>query len=341
VTDVAIAAGRPIVLLPPAMPLMTPPRQAALHRLSGRSMGTGWSLSLVAPPSLPLPAVATRVQKVLDELDRQMSHWRQDSELTRFNRLPRGGWLALSPDFDAVMRLAHEIAQSSEGAFDPALGDAVERWGFGPTGRYDSPGFRPDERSSGAGAWRRLQHDGAGQWQQPGDCRLDLSAIAKGHAVDAVVAALRADGHHHLLFELGGELRGEGLKPDGQPWWVALERPPAAGALPPLRVGLTGQSVATSGDYRQGYLDADGRWLSHTLDSRTGRPVGHGLASVSVLDACCARADALATALFVMGLEEGRRWAERHGVAAWFVIRDGASWRETASPALADWMDEA
>ena len=340
-TELAVAAGQPIVLLPPAMPLMTPPRQAALHRLSGRSMGTNWQLVLVAPPSVRLPDVATRVQRVLDEQDRQMSHWREDSELVRFNRLLPGGWLVLPPDFDSVMRLACELAEASEGAFDPALGDAIERWGFGPTGRFDSPGFRPDERSSGGGAWRGLRHDGAGRWQQPGDCRLDLSAIAKGHAVDAVVAALRSDGHHHLLFELGGELRGEGLKPDGQPWWVALERPPAAVALPPLRVALTGQAVATSGDYRQGYLDAHGRWFSHTLDPRTGRPVSHGLASVSVLEACCARADALATALFVMGPEDGLRWAERHGVAAWFVARDGAHWREWASPALADWMDEA
>jgi FAD:protein FMN transferase len=341
VTGAAVADAAPVVLLPPAMPLVAPPRQSVQHRLTGRSMGTGWQLVLVAPPSLVLAPVGARVQRVLDELERQMSHWREDSELRRFNGLSPGGWLALSPDFDSVLRRACEIAEASDGAFDPTLGEAIERWGFGPTARYDSAGFQPDERPATVGAWRALRHDHAGRWQQPGGCRLDLSAIAKGHAVDAVVSALQADGHFHLLFELGGELRGEGLKPDGQPWWVALERPPDAAALSPLRVALAGQAVATSGDYRQRYLGADGRWLSHTLDPRTGRPVGHGLASVSVLDAKCARADAVATALFVMGLEEGWRWAERHGVAAWFVARQGLGWLERASPALAEWMAEA
>jgi FAD:protein FMN transferase len=341
VTGAAVADAAPIVLLPPAMPLVAPPRQAVLHRLAGRSMGTGWQLAFVAPQSMPLAGVSARVQRVLDELERQMSHWREDSELGHFNRLPPGDWFALSPDFDAVMRLACEIAEASDGAFDPTLGESIERWGFGPLGRHDSPGFQPDERPATVGVWRALRHDSAGRWQQPGGCSIDLSAIAKGHAVDAVVAALRADGHHHLLFELGGELLGEGLKPDGQPWWVAVERPPGAAALPALRVALAGQAVATSGNYRQGYAGADGRWLSHTIDPRTGRPVGHGLASVSVLDPSCARADALATALFVMGPYEGPRWASRHDIAAWFVARDVLGWRECASPALAGWMADA
>ena len=329
-----------VVLLPPAMPLMAAPRDALLHRLAGRSMGTGWQLALAGPRSFEPSTMRERVQRVLDELDRQMSHWRGDSELARFNRLTAGEWLGLSPDFDAVMRLAREVAEASEGAFDPTLGDAVERWGFGPVARHDSPGFRPEARPTRTGRWRAWRREAPNRWRQPGEGRLDLSAIAKGHAVDAVVNALGADGHHHLLFELGGELRGEGLKPDGQPWWVALERPPGADSLPPLRVALTGQAVATSGDYRQGYCGTDGRWLSHTLDPRTGRPVSHRLSSVSVLDPCCARADALATALFVMGPEEGLAWASLHGIAAWFVTREAQAWREFASPALAGWLED-
>jgi FAD:protein FMN transferase len=340
VTGLSGGVAAPIVLLPRHVPLQAAPRGSVLHRLAGASMGTNWQLLLAAAPSLNPRAVAGRVQRVLDELERQMSHWRADSELAAFNRLAAGDSLGLSADFDTVLRLAIEIAEASEGAFDPALAEATQRSGFGSVGRYDSAGFRPDPRPAPAGDWRALRHDGAQSWQQPGGCRLDLSAIAKGHAVDAVVAALRDDGHHHLLFELGGELRGAGLKPDGQPWWVGLERPPGAGKLSPLRVALTGHSVATSGDYRQGYIGDDGRWLSHTLDPRTGQPVTHGLASVSVLDASCARADALATALFVMGPEEGRRWAERHGVAAWFVERRTEGWHEFASASLAEWLDD-
>jgi FAD:protein FMN transferase len=336
VTPAPLASA--IALVPPTAPLVPAPRGAVLHRLAGQSMGTTWRLVLAAPPDSALEAIRTRVQAVLDELDRQMSHWRADSELSRFNQLPAGGWQALPPDFHAVMQTALAVAESSGGAFDPTLGDAVQRWGFGPERRFDSPGFRPDEAPAATGQWRALRHDGV-RWQQPGGCRLDLSAVAKGHAVDAVVAALRGQGQHNLLFELGGELRGEGLKPDGQPWWVGLERPPGAAELAPLRAALVGQAVATSGDYRQGFVDAQGQWLSHTLDPRTGRPVRHGLASVSVLHPSGARADALATALFVLGPDEGVQWAAQRGVAAWFVVRDGRAWREQASPALAEWLE--
>jgi thiamine biosynthesis lipoprotein len=188
--------------------------------------------------------------------------------------------------------------------------------------------------------WRDLQLRGD-HLLQPGGCVLDFSAIAKGHAVDVVVALLRQLGFGHFLFELGGELAGEGLKPDGQPWWVALERPPGAGAsLPPLRAALVGMSMATSGDYRQGFTDHHGRWCSHTLDPRTGQPVRHALASVSVLHERCMQADALATVLFVLGPDEGDAWARAHGVAAWFVKRTQAGgWREWPSPALAEWLD--
>lgn len=338
------AAGDALVLLPPSAPLVAAPRGAVLHRLTGQSMGSVWRLVLAAPPAAPLAAVQARIEARLAELVRQMSHWALDSELSRFNRLPAGQWQTLSPDFAQVMRLALRVAEQSNGAFDPALGPAIDRWGFGPTGRFDSVGFSvPAATDAEAlGAWRGLKMDGD-RLQQPGACQLDLSAIAKGYAVDAVAAVLRADGHHHFLFELGGELRGEGLKADGQPWWVALERPPGTAGLPPLRVALVGQAIATSGDYRQGFRDAQGNWWSHTLDPRTQAPIQHALASVSVLHERCADADALATALFVMGPDEGTAWADQHGVAAWFVARDGeacSGWCEWSSKALRAWLSD-
>lgn len=342
-TTLAAPAGRALALLPPSAPWVIARRGDSLHRLSGHSMGTVWRLVLSAPPDARLEAVQHRVQACLAELVRQMSHWEPDSELSRFNRLAAGEWQALSPDFALVMRRALRVAAQSDGAFDPAIGDAVEHWGFGATHRFDSPGFAArDHAPPPVAAWRALRLAGA-RLQQPGGCRLDLSAIAKGHAVDAVAAALVAAGHAHFLFELGGELRGEGLKPDGRPWWVALERPPGAEQLPPLRAALIGQAVATSGDYRQGFFDAQGRWRSHTLDPRRAAPVEHALASVSVLHPSCAEADALATALFVMGPEAGLAWADQQGVAAWFTLREGdgdGAWRETASVALRDWLDD-
>lgn len=338
----AAPAGRALALLPPSAPWVVARRGDGLHCLSGHSMGTVWRLVLSAPTDWKSEAVQLRIETCLAELVGQMSHWEPDSELSRFNRLAAGEWQTLSPDFALVMRRALRVAAQSDGAFDPAIGDAVERWGFGAVRRFDSPGFVPsaEHAPTASAAWRGLRLEGA-RLQQPGACRLDLSAIAKGHAVDAVAAALVAAGHAHFLFELGGELRGEGLKPDGQPWWVALERPPGAAHLTPLRAALIGQAVATSGDYAQGFRDAQGRWRSHTLDPRRAAPVEHALASVSVLHPSCAEADAQATALFVMGPEAGPAWADSQGIAAWFTCREeGGAWRETSSAALRHWLDD-
>lgn len=358
----APAAAEPVLLLPPSAPLDPAPAGAQGVLLAGQSMGSTWRLRLAAPPARlagPAPAaLQAGVQAVLDALVAQMSHWAPDSTLSRFNRLPAGAWATLPADFATVMRAALATAAQSGGAFDPALGAQVQAWGFGARQRHDSAGFVPPAAGVPAAAqsgwpaaafpgvpedappgWRALRLEGD-RLRQPGGCALDLSAIAKGHGVDAVAAWLRGHGWRHFLFELGGELAGEGLKPDGQPWWVALERPPGAAALPPLRVGLVGHAVATSGDYRQGFTDAEGRWCCHTLDPRTGAPVRHGLASVSVLHPRCMHADALATALFVLGPDEGLAWATTHGVAAWFVSRTPAGgWHEFPSPALAEWLD--
>jgi thiamine biosynthesis lipoprotein len=341
----ATLATEPVVLVPPSAPLRPAPAGAPIHRLAGQSMGCHWRLLLVgelaAGSAHALVPVQSGVQATLDRVVAQMSHWDAGSELSRFNRLPAGQALALSPGFAAVMRCALQLAEASGGAFDPAMGGAIEAWGFGPVRRFDSAGFAPPPAATAGGAsWRSLRLQGT-RLGQPGGCRLDLSAIAKGHAVDAVAAWLRTQGWHHFLFELGGELVGEGLKPGGQPWWVAIERPPQALNLPSLRAALVGQALATSGDYRQGFTDRLGRWCSHTLDPRSGEPVRHALASVSVLHERCMQADALATVLFVLGPDEGLAWADAHGVAAWFVARTpGGGWREWASAALQAWLDD-
>jgi len=211
----------------------------------------------------------------------------------------------------------------SGGAFDPTIGRLVDLRGFGPVAAPAPPDAGAVDAAMTASGWRRLAFSaGDRRLYQPGGVSLDLSGIAKGFAVDAVADVLARVGVVHCLVEIGGELAGRGVRPDGQPWWVDLETPPGV-ALPPLRIALHGIAVATSGDYRRG---------DHTLDPRTGRSIGNNVVSASVIAADALTADAWATALTVLGPVAGMALAAAEGIAARIVTREG---REYLSPALA------
>ena len=152
---------------------------------------------------------------------------------------------------------------------------------------------------------------------------IDLSAIAKGYAVDLIGEAIEATGHTHYLAEIGGEVRARGVKPSGQPWTVGIEVPDGGVQDVAEKRTLVGLSIATSGNYRN-LRTVDGKTVTHILDARTGEPVSHGLGSVSVLDPSCMSADALATALYVLGAKDGHALAEREGIPALFLTPGAA-----------------
>jgi thiamine biosynthesis lipoprotein len=334
------------VLVPAEIDPAPPAPGSHLHSLGGASMGTDWTARMMLPPAFaPGLDVGLALQRELDEIVAQMSHWDGGSLLSRYNRAPSGSWHALPPQFFAVMDFALSVHEDSGGAYDPAAGSLVNLWGFGPTGRYDQAGFyAPAPEVVAAvlaqrqGRRPRLDRE-ARSLYQPGGAILDLSSVAKGYAVDCLALRLEALGVRHYLVEVGGELRGAGVKLDGQPWWVELEGVPDAAGSPVLQsvVALHGLAVATSGDYRRYYHHAHRR-ASHTLDPRTGYPIANGVASVTVLATTCMAADALSTALTVMGVEAGLPFADERGVAARFLLRDGdgdglrevdtAAWRE-------------
>jgi len=290
-------------------------------------MGTSWSVRLAAPPALDLGALEAAIVARLDGLVCEMSHWAPESLLCCFNRSPAGEWTTLPADFAAVIGFGLAIAHWTEGAFDPTIGRIVDLWGFGPVPVTAPPATARLEAARAAAGWERLAHDPAGRRiRQPGGLALDLSGIAKGYAVDAIAALLRALGVRHCLVEIGGELVGRGIRPDHDPWWVDLEAPPGI-TLPPFRVALHELGVATSGDYRRG---------THTLDPRTGRPAASGLASVSVFHGSAMQADAWATALTVLGPIDGPAKAASERLAARFVTHDG---REILTPALAAMLE--
>lgn len=307
-------------------------------------MGTSWSLRCAAGEALEVEALQRAVQAALDQVVAQMSNWDARSDLSRFNAAEAGSWIALPPAFYQVLNYAQALAQSSSGAYDVTAGALVSCWGFGPgEPRDDIPSDDDIRAALRRVGWSRLLLDDAGQLAlQPGGLHVDLSSIAKGHGVDCVADCVERFGVTHYLAEVGGELRGQGCKPDGSPWWVELESvPDAASDAGRWIVALDGLAVATSGDYRR-YFKRDGRRYAHTLDPRNGRPLRHAPASVTVLHAQCMQADALATALTVLGLQDGMAYAERHGIAALFVMRrrdDASLIDEFASSALLALLD--
>lgn len=331
------------VCLPLQLEGEPPALGACLHEIGGDTMGTTWQLRWAGHARADTARVHAAVQAELDLVIAQMSTWRSGSDLDRYNQADAATWHELPPAFAEVMQAALQLADVSAGAFNPAAGALVNLWGFGPAPRYSDPGFEPPGSLAVQAAlarcdWRTLCFDEQRcRLYQPGGLLLDLSAIAKGYAVDRVLQRLSALGLQHLLVEVGGELRGQGLRPGGLPWWVDLESPPLApgqAALPVTRLALHGLSVATSGDYRRVYTCA-GRQLPHSVDPRTGAPITHGLASVSVIHPSCMWADGWSTALTVLGLEQGFALACAQGLAALFVQRDAdGSLREVLTPAL-------
>lgn len=289
-------------------------------------MGTSWSARIVGGA----PDLASQIQAVLDRVVGEMSHWEANSNLSRFNRSEPGRWQPLPKGFEAVLAAGLEVADASGGAFDPAMGLLADLWGFGPSGPQPLPADAAIAAALAVSGRRHLEQNGR-RARRLSPAALDFSGIAKGYGVDAVAKHLLGSGLADFLIEVGGELRGEGIKPDGQPWWVDLEAPPGA-ALAPIRVALHGLSVATSGDYRRSFAQG-GKTYAHTLDPRSGRPLENQVASVSLLHPCCMLADAWATALTVLG-PPGMALAEREGLAAHMMVREGAGVSEYLSPML-------
>jgi FAD:protein FMN transferase len=286
-------------------------------------MGTTWRADFVAPEPSAVARIKARCEAVLCALVNEMSQWEEDSDLSRFNRLGPGEWMTLPPSFSAVVAEALRIAEWTGGAFDPTIGAASELWGFGAQAIPALPDAESVEASRRRIGWHLLAFASElSRLRQPGGVMLDLSAIAKGYAVDRVLEEISRQGIHSCLVEVGGELRAQGVKPDGQPWWVGMEDVDGLAAAP-LRIALSGWAVATSSNARR-YHDVGGIRLGHTLSPRDGRPVATSALAVSVIDESAMRSDALATALMVMG-PDAVQFAQAHAIPARIVLnsRDG------------------
>jgi thiamine biosynthesis lipoprotein len=323
----AAAGLRPCALLVLTAALACGGDREAVREFSGPTMGTSYSVKLVAPPLTPdaRARIAAAIRDRLAVVDRLMSTWNPDSELSRFNRHGDLSPFRVSPPTLEVFRIARSVSVLSSGALDVTAGPLIAAWGFGAgASSREPPSAAELARLSPRVGWQRVRIDPASSSlvKTHPETTCDLSAVAKGYAVDLVGRELAALGYADFLVEVGGELKARGHNARGEPWRVAIESPDARGGAGIARtVRLRDQAVATSGDYRD-FHERDGVRISHIIDPRSGRPIEHGLASVSVVDDAAARADGLATALMVLGPEKGWELAVREGLAAYFMVRD-------------------
>ncbi|NCT99086.1 MAG: FAD:protein FMN transferase [Comamonadaceae bacterium] len=294
-------------------------RHSTLH---GPTMGTRWSATVDTDSRLDLAALRGDLAAAVAQVDEQMSPWKPDSDLMRLNRAPVGTWVDLPAETLEVLDSALDVQGLSAGAFDPCVGDLVDAWGFGAV--RDAPdaaairAARQPRPPTGHGGLELERSAGRARKRAP--LQLDLCGIAKGYAVDRMVAVLQRHGVRHALAALDGELRAVGRQASGAPWAVALERPEAGLRAVHGVIELDDLAVATSGDYRRFLRVGDAR-LAHTMDPRRRAPVNNAVASVTVLARTCMHADAWATALLVAGPDEGLAMAQRMGLDALFLLR--------------------
>ncbi len=300
-------------------------------QITGPTMGTSYSITIPHRPSgISASKLESTVKTLLQDINLKMSTYIADSELSLINLSASDSWLTVSPELYEILTTARQVSAQTDGAFDISVGALVELWGFGPTPpRQDIPvpeeialalsttGNKQFELSPVTTSVRKLNSA----------TRLDLSAIAKGYAVDRVADLLEQNRILDYMVEIGGEIRSMGRNHKGESWRVGIEKPVTDQRTVHSIIILTDQAMATSGDYRN-FFNHAGKRYSHEIDPRTGWPVSHKLRSVTVVHDLAMMADALATALMVMGPELAPVFAEKENIAALFIISSGSDFIE-------------
>ena len=319
-------------------------------KIQGSIFGTNYHITYRDPSTGVNKAIIEgEVTQRLNTLDYIFSTYKKDSELSQFNQLPetafqpkspviKGDHLAdhrsnntnisssimVSSEFIEVLSLSQKIYQQSNQAFNPAIGPLVNLWGFGPKLSTDNFKSQPSsdliQQALTAIDFSSVKNHER-QLYKTSNVYIDFSAVAKGYAVDQLAALLKSHNIEHFMIEIGGELVTSGVNPKGNAWRIGVEKPTGlVGEISDV-LNLHNAAVATSGDYRN-YFDIDGQRYSHTIDPRTGYPVNHALASVTVIAESSASADAWATAFMVLGEKDGVQLAEQYNISSLFIYRD-------------------
>lgn len=310
--------------------------------ISGRTMGTSFTVKVATPAvasTTDPEEIEADIKELLREVNRQMSTYLPDSEISKFNHSRDIGWQPVSQDFARVTKRALGLAVRTNGALDVTVGPLINLWGFGPERKRET---LPDEKTIRAlkalTGFKNLEANPERSVlrKKIPELYCDLSSIAKGFGVDKVADFLERQGIQNYMVEIGGEVRTRGHNAQQKLWRIGVETPDDPSGIEKV-ITISNRAMATSGDYFN-YFEVGGVRYSHTIDPHTGWPVKHHLASVTVIHDSCMVADGLATAINVMGPEAGFEFATRQGLAVYFLVRQDNGFLEKMTPAFENYL---
>ncbi|EJK2115276.1 FAD:protein FMN transferase [Vibrio navarrensis] len=302
--------------------------------LSGPTMGTTYNIKYIVQPDIPsAEAIQTEVDRLLEEVNDQMSTYRKDSELSRFNQYQGTEPFEVSNQTATVVKEAIRLNGLTEGALDVTVGPLVNLWGFGPEARPEVVPTDAElaERKANTGI-HHLSVDGNKLSKDLPHLYVDLSTIAKGWGVDVVADYIQSQGIHNYMVEVGGEIRLKGVNREGIPWRIAVEKPSVEERAIQEIIEPGDMAIATSGDYRN-YFERDGVRYSHIIDPTTGKPIANKVVSVTVLDKSSMTADGLATGLMVLGDIKGMEVANQNNIPVLMIVKTDDGFKELVSKA--------
>lgn len=310
--------------------------------LEGTTMGTGYTVTLVSPPTtLKKARIHEDIESAMAAVNQWLSNYLLDSEISRINRAPINQWLPIAEGTYRVIAASQKIAAETDGSFDITVSPLVSLWGFGPDKREKLPSDTEINASLAQVGWQHLQLDAdTFSILKKAPVTVDLSAIGKGFGVDYLCDLLDDYNIDNYLVEIGGEIRVKGHNASGRLWRIGIETPTLSRSGVQQAVTITNKAIATSGDYRN-YYEKDGVRYSHTINPATGRPVEHNLASVTVISDSATEADAWATAFNVMGPEPAMALAEKQDLALYLLLYDEQQYQSRYSSAFSQYMSDA
>ncbi|TDF38179.1 FAD:protein FMN transferase [Alteromonadaceae bacterium M269] len=318
-----------LVLLTTVIAACTPKQESsAVVHLTGATMGTHYNVKYVPSGKITPEKLQLEIDELLVHINKLMSTYDPNSELSQFNQWKSSDPFPLSPETLTVMHEAIRLGVLSDNVLDVTVGPLVNLWGFGPKAR---PVKIPTDKliemtRERIGLDKLLLSDAAASKLNP-DLYVDLSTIAKGYGVDEIAVLLEKHQITNYLAEIGGEMRVSGSKEDDQAWRIAIEKPVTTERAVQRILTIGNNAIATSGDYRNFY-EENGVRYSHLINPNTGYPIQHSLVAVSVVHPSCMVADGLATAINVMGVEAGMAFAKKHNIAALLISRENGEFKE-------------